>query len=40
VAYRDLGGDYFDTRDKGKAARRLVRRLRDLGFAVELKEVA
>jgi transposase len=40
VEYRDLGGDYFDHRDKSKAAHRLVRRLRDLGFAVELKEVA
>jgi transposase len=40
VEYRDLGGEYFDARDKSKAALRLVRRLRDLGFAVDLKEVA
>jgi len=37
VAYRDLGDDYFDRIDKQKAARRLVRRLTDLGFEVELK---
>ena len=36
VEYRDLGGHYFEQRDKSKAALRLVRRLRDLGFAVEL----
>ena len=40
VEYRDLGGDYFDHRDKTKAAHRLVRRLADLGFAVDLKEAA
>ncbi len=35
--YRDLGTDYFDRIDKTNAADRLVRRLRNLGFQVELK---
>lgn len=37
VDYRDLGTDYFDRIDKANAADRLVRRLRNLGFNVELK---
>lgn len=40
VEYRDLGNDYFDRTDRSKAARRLVKRLGDLGFAVEIKEAA
>ena len=40
VNYRDLGGDYFDRSDRKKAAHRLVKRLGDLGFAVEIKEAA
>jgi transposase len=40
VPYRDLGPDHFDRRDKTKAAQRLARRLRDLGYAVELKLAA
>ena len=36
TAYRDLGPDHFDRRAKGVQARRLVRRLADLGCAVEL----
>jgi transposase len=35
--YRDLGGDYFDRTDKTKVTDRLVRRLHDLGYQVELK---
>jgi len=35
--YRDLGEDYFDARDPQRAARRYVRRLEDLGFAVILQ---
>jgi len=37
VDYRDLGPDYFTRTDKTKVASRLVRRLQDLGYAVELK---
>jgi transposase len=37
VDYHDLGTGYFDRADKAKAADRLVRRLKDLGFQVELK---
>ena len=37
VAYRDLGGDYFSRRDKVKVAQRLARRLKDLGYEVELR---
>jgi hypothetical protein len=37
VDYRDLGADHFDRRDKAKLAKRLVARLHDLGFTVELK---
>lgn len=40
VDYRDLGTDYFDRIDKAKAANRLVRRLKDLGYDVELKTAA
>jgi transposase len=40
VEYRDLGSDHFDRRDKSKAIGRLVRRLGDLGCAVEIKQMA
>jgi transposase len=40
VDYRDLGIDYFDRIDKVKATNRLVRRLKDLGYEVELKTAA
>jgi transposase len=40
VDYRDLGTDYFDRTDRTKAAKHLVKRLSDLGFAVEIKEAA
>ena len=36
TAYRDLGGDYFDQQDRSKTIQRLVRRLHDLGCAVEV----
>jgi len=36
TAYRDLGPDHFDRRSKEVQARRLVRRLAALGYAVEL----
>jgi transposase len=38
--YRDLGSDYFNHVDRKKAATRLVKRLTDLGFSVEIKEAA
>jgi hypothetical protein len=37
VDYRDLGADHFDRRDKVKLAKRLVARLHDLGFSVDLR---
>ncbi len=37
VDYRDLGTDYFDRLDRTHAAERLVRRLQNLGFQVEVK---
>ncbi len=40
LEYRDLGNDYFDRLDKHKAVNRLARRLRDLGYEIELKEAA
>jgi transposase len=40
VEYRDLGSDHFARRDKAKTVGRLVRRLRDLGCEVELKDHA
>jgi len=36
VEYKDLGADHFASRDRSKAIRRLVRRLKDLGCKVEL----
>ena len=36
VDYRDLGADHFDRRDKAQLARRLVRRLHDLGLEVNV----
>lgn len=40
VVYLDLGGDYFDRRDKKRAAQRLVKRLQNLGYTVTLEEAA
>jgi transposase len=40
VDYRDLGANYFDRADKEKATLRLVRRLRDLGYDVDLRAAA
>ena len=36
-AYRDLGGDYFDRRDRLALEHRHIRGLQRLGYAVELK---
>jgi transposase len=38
--YRDLGGGYFDHRDSAKLAKRLCRRLQNLGFAVTMQPAA
>ena len=38
--YEDLGHDYFDRRDKARAAKRHIRRLNDLGYKVELTAMA
>lgn len=38
--YTDLGGNYFDERDREAVQRRLVRRLHALGFQVTLEPVA
>lgn len=40
VDYHDLGADHFDRYDRTRAAIRLVRRLADLGYHVELEGVA
>jgi transposase len=40
VPYRDLGPDHFDRCDKAKLAKRLLRRLEDLGVQVEVKTAA
>jgi hypothetical protein len=34
--YRDLGGRYFDERDKAHAVRRLTRRIEALGYTVQV----
>ncbi len=38
--YQDLGPDHFDKHAKDKATKRLVRRLTELGYQVELKTTA
>ncbi|MBI3262931.1 MAG: IS110 family transposase [Acidobacteria bacterium] len=40
VEYHELGGQYFERLDRTKATQRLVKRLRDLGYHVQLEEVA
>jgi transposase len=40
VPYRDLTGGYFDSRDRTKLAKRLIRRLSDLGVQVEIRNAA
>jgi hypothetical protein len=36
TVYRDLGPQHFDRRHKGTQAKRLLARLRNLGYRVEL----
>jgi transposase len=40
ILYQDLGPGYFDRRAKVAQTRRLVARLQNLGYAVEIKPVA
>jgi transposase len=40
VEYRELGGTFLDRRDTTKVAKRLVRRLEDLGLKVTVTEAA
>lgn len=40
TAYRELGPDYFDRRDKAKLVQRLARRIKDLGYDVQLNIAA
>jgi hypothetical protein len=38
--YHELGGDYFDKRRPEATAKRLVKRLEQLGFSVSLNQAA
>ena len=40
VEFHDLGADYFAHHDKHQIAKRLLRRLHDLGVEVEVKSIA
>jgi transposase len=40
TTYQELGGNYFDERDRQAVEKRLVRRLERLGYQVELQPVA
>lgn len=40
VEYRELGGDHFERLDRTNVTQRLVKRLRNLGYDVQLTEVA
>jgi transposase len=40
ATYQELGGDYFDRADRDKVAKRLVRKLVDLGYSVDLQVAA
>jgi transposase len=40
VEYRELGGQHFERLDRTKATQRLVKRLRDLGYRVQLEDAA
>ena len=37
TTYQDLGGNYFDERDRGALAQRLIGRLKKLGVQVTIK---
>lgn len=38
--YNELGADFFQRMDTGRAANRLIKRLRDMGYEVELRRAA
>ncbi len=38
--YQDLGPDYYLRRDSARVAERLARRIRELGYAVEIHKAA
>lgn len=40
IPYRDLGPDHFDRLERGKLLRRLVRKIEDLGYDVQVKRAA
>jgi transposase len=40
VEYADLGPDHFDRLERGKVLKRLVRKIEDLGYDVEVKRAA
>jgi transposase len=40
TAFHDLGPDHFDRQDRGKVAKRLTRRLEQLGYLVDLRPAA
>lgn len=40
VVYQDLTDTYFDGRDRTKIAKRLAKRLNDLGYTAQLTTVA
>jgi hypothetical protein len=40
VAYRDLGSLYFARMDKEWTAQRLARRIKELGYEVEIRKAA
>ncbi|MCK6516913.1 transposase [Myxococcota bacterium] len=40
VPYRDLGPAHFDTADREQAKKRLVHRLKTLGYQVDIREAA
>jgi len=40
VPYRDLGSLYFARLDRDRTAQRLVRRIKELGYDVEIRKAA
>jgi len=40
VEYRDLGPHYLDTLDRTRLSKRLVRRLQNMGYRIEISEAA
>ena len=40
VEHRDLGAQHFDSLNEARATKRLVKRLIDLGYEVDLKKKA